>query len=116
MRMRESDAARKVLCTKPGGNEDRRRGRPKVRRSDELGKDVVRAGCRTWGGLMCRQGRGGGTTLRRSVPTQGCSANVRRGRKEEEEEEEEGEERRRRRKKKKKEGRRRRRRRKKKEE
>jgi len=48
MRMRESDPAGKVLGTKPGGNEDGRRGRPKLRRCGELGEDVVRTGCRTW--------------------------------------------------------------------
>jgi hypothetical protein len=48
MRIGESDLAREVLCTKPRGNEDRRRGRPKLRRCNELGEDVVRAGCRTW--------------------------------------------------------------------
>ena len=35
---------------------------------------------------MCGQGRGGGGSLRRSVPTQGCSTSVRRGRKKKEEE------------------------------
>jgi hypothetical protein len=31
MRMKESDPARKVLCTKPGGIGDRKRGRQKLR-------------------------------------------------------------------------------------
>jgi hypothetical protein len=35
MKMEESDPAKKVLCTKPGGNGDRR-GRPKLRWCDEL--------------------------------------------------------------------------------
>jgi hypothetical protein len=48
MRMEERDPAKKVLCTKPGGNEDRRRGRPKLRMCDELEEVVARAGCRTW--------------------------------------------------------------------
>ena len=39
---------------------------------------------------MCGQGRGGGGSLRRSVPTQGCSTSVRRGRKKKEGEEEGG--------------------------
>lgn len=48
MRMEERDPAKTVLCTKPGGNEDRRKGRPKLRMSDELEEVVARAGCRTW--------------------------------------------------------------------
>jgi hypothetical protein len=31
MRMEESDPAKKVLCSKPGGNGDRRIGRTKLR-------------------------------------------------------------------------------------
>jgi hypothetical protein len=46
MRMEESDRARKVLCTKPGGIGDRKRGRPTLRWCDDL--DVVRVGCRNW--------------------------------------------------------------------
>jgi hypothetical protein len=48
MRMEERNPAKKVLCTKPGGNEDRRSGRPKLRMCDELEEVVARAGCRTW--------------------------------------------------------------------
>jgi hypothetical protein len=47
MRMAERDPAKTVLCAKPGGNEDRRRGRPKLKMSDELEEVVARAGCRT---------------------------------------------------------------------
>jgi hypothetical protein len=48
MKMEESDPARKVLCTKPGGIGDRKRGRPKLRWCDELEEDVARVGCRNW--------------------------------------------------------------------
>jgi hypothetical protein len=48
MRIEESDPARKVLCTKPGGIGDRKRGRPEVRCRDELEEDVARVGCRNW--------------------------------------------------------------------
>ena len=48
MRVRESDLAREVLGAEPGGNGDRRKGRPTLRRCGELGKDVIRVGCRTW--------------------------------------------------------------------
>jgi len=47
MRMEESDPAKKVLCTRPGGNGCRKRGRPKLRWCDEF-KDVVRVGDRNW--------------------------------------------------------------------
>jgi len=47
MRIEERDPARKAPCTKLVGNEDRRRGRPKMRMCDEL-EEVARAGCRTW--------------------------------------------------------------------
>jgi hypothetical protein len=67
----------KCFCTKPGGNEDGRSGRPNLRRCEELGEE---AGCRTLG-LMCREGRGGGGTLRREVTAGGCSTIVRRRRK-----------------------------------
>jgi hypothetical protein len=46
--MEESDPAKKVLCTKPAGSEDRRRGRPKLRRCDELEEEVARVGCKNW--------------------------------------------------------------------
>jgi hypothetical protein len=39
MRMEDSYPAKKVLCTKPVGNGDRRRGRPKLRWCDELHDD-----------------------------------------------------------------------------
>jgi hypothetical protein len=37
-RMEESDPAKKILCTKPGGNGGRMRGRPKLRWCHELGE------------------------------------------------------------------------------
>jgi len=45
--MEESDLAKKVICTKPGGNGCRKRGRTKLRWCDEL-EDVARVGCRNW--------------------------------------------------------------------
>ena len=48
MRMEGSDPRKKVLCTEPGGNGGRRRGRPKLRRCEEFEKDVARVGCRNW--------------------------------------------------------------------
>jgi hypothetical protein len=48
MRMDERDAAKKVLCTEPGGTGNRKRGRPKLRWCDEVEKDVARAGCRNY--------------------------------------------------------------------
>ena len=48
MRMEERDPAKKVLCTKPARKEARRRGRPKLRRCNELEEVVARAGCKTW--------------------------------------------------------------------
>jgi hypothetical protein len=47
MRTEESDSAKKVLCTRPGGNGCRKRGRPKLRWCDEL-EDVARVGYRNW--------------------------------------------------------------------
>jgi len=44
MRIRESDLARRLRASKPGGNENRRSDRPTLRRCDELGEDVVRVG------------------------------------------------------------------------
>jgi hypothetical protein len=44
--MEESNPANKFLCTKPGGNGDRR-SRPKLRWCEEL-QDVAGAGCRNW--------------------------------------------------------------------
>jgi hypothetical protein len=41
--MEERDPAKKVLCTEPVRNEARRRGRPKLRRCNEL-EEVVRKG------------------------------------------------------------------------
>jgi hypothetical protein len=44
--MEEREPAKKVLCNKPGRNEDRRRGRSKLRMcDDELEEVVARAGC-----------------------------------------------------------------------
>jgi hypothetical protein len=48
MRMEERDLAKEVLCTKPVRNKARRRGRPKLRRCNELEEVVARAGCKTW--------------------------------------------------------------------
>ena len=48
MRVEESDPAKKVLCSIPGGSGDRRRDRRKLRRCDELEEDVARVGCRNW--------------------------------------------------------------------
>jgi hypothetical protein len=48
MRMKESDPARNVICTKPGGIGGRKRGRPQWRWCDELEEDVVRVRCRNW--------------------------------------------------------------------
>jgi hypothetical protein len=48
IRMEESGPVRKVLCTKPGGIGDKKRGRPEVRWCDELEEDVARVGCRNW--------------------------------------------------------------------
>jgi hypothetical protein len=48
MRMEGSDPRKKVLCTEPGGNGGRRRGRPKLRRCEEFEEDVVKVGCRNW--------------------------------------------------------------------
>ena len=38
----------KVLCTKPGGNGDKRRGRPKLRWYNELEEDIAEVGCLNW--------------------------------------------------------------------
>jgi hypothetical protein len=46
--MEESDPARKVLCTTPGGIGGRKRGRPKLRWWDELEEDITWVGCRNW--------------------------------------------------------------------
>jgi hypothetical protein len=48
MRMEDSYPAEKVFCTKPGGNADRRRGRPKLRWCNELEEDFAQVGCRYW--------------------------------------------------------------------
>ena len=48
MRMEEMYPAKKDLCTKPGGNGDRRRGRPKLRWCNELKEDFTQVGCRNW--------------------------------------------------------------------
>ena len=37
----------KVLCAKPGENDDRR-GRPKLRWCVELGNNIAQVGCRNW--------------------------------------------------------------------
>jgi hypothetical protein len=39
-RTEESDSAKKVLCTKPQRNGDRRKGRPKLRASYGLGAEI----------------------------------------------------------------------------
>jgi len=65
----------KVLCAKPEGNDDRSRGRPKLRRCVELGNNIAQAGV---GKLMPSQERRGRSTLRRSRPTQEYSTNGRR--------------------------------------
>ena len=44
----ESDPAREVLCTQPGGIGDSKRGRPKYRWCEELKEDVARVGYRNW--------------------------------------------------------------------
>jgi hypothetical protein len=62
MRMDKSDLAKKVLCTKPGGTGDRKRGRPKLRWCDEL-EDVARVGCRNWR-LNASHERSDGSSLR----------------------------------------------------
>jgi hypothetical protein len=67
--MEESDPTNKVLCTKPGGSGDRRRGRPKLRKCDESEKDVSSVGAETGELLHSR---------RRSSHIQGGSANGRR--------------------------------------
>jgi hypothetical protein len=38
----------KVLCAKPGGNEARRKGRPKLKWCVELGNNVAQVGSRNW--------------------------------------------------------------------
>jgi hypothetical protein len=48
MRIEESDPAMKVLCTKQGGNGDRR-GSPKLRWRDVLQEGVSKGWCRNWG-------------------------------------------------------------------
>jgi hypothetical protein len=47
MGMEKREPAQKsFLPTKPGGREDRRRGRPKFKWCDELEEDVAMGGCR----------------------------------------------------------------------
>jgi hypothetical protein len=48
IRMEDNYPAKKVLCTKPGGNGDRRRGRPKLWWCDELEEDFAQVDCRNW--------------------------------------------------------------------
>ena len=48
MRVEKSDSAKKFRCTKPGGSEDTRRGRPKLWWCDEVDDDVIGVGCRNW--------------------------------------------------------------------
>jgi hypothetical protein len=48
MRTDESDPARKVDCTEPGGTGDRKRDRAKLRWCDESDEDVAQVGCRNW--------------------------------------------------------------------
>jgi hypothetical protein len=45
----DNDPAKKVLCKKPGGNLDIRKGRPMWRWCDELEGGVARVGRRNWG-------------------------------------------------------------------
>jgi hypothetical protein len=69
IKMEESDPAKKVLCTKPGGNGDRRKGRPKLRWCYEL-QDYAQNGVEI-GELISSEERSGGKSLRRSLRTQG---------------------------------------------
>jgi len=48
-----------VLCTKPGGNGDRRRSRPNLRWCNEIEEDITEVvGCRNWRiNVQSRQGR-----------------------------------------------------------
>jgi hypothetical protein len=64
MRIGESDLAKKVLCTKPGGSGERRRGRPKLWWCDELEVDITWVGCRNWRN-NAQSRRSGGNSLRR---------------------------------------------------
>ena len=48
MKMEESDAAKKVPCTKAEVNGDRKRGRSKYRWCDKLEKEVTQIRCRNW--------------------------------------------------------------------
>jgi hypothetical protein len=73
MRTEDSDSAKEVLCTRLGGNEDRRTCRPKSRWCDKLVEDVVWVGYTTW--RVSAQSRQ--NTLRRSIPTQGGRFNGR---------------------------------------
>jgi len=76
MKTEESDTAKKVLCTKPRGNGDRRNGRPKLRWCDDLNDDVQDGA--EIGELISSENRSGGKSLRRSRRTQGCCGNGRR--------------------------------------
>jgi hypothetical protein len=76
--LEESDPAKKVICTKPGGSEVRR-GRPMLRWCDELKEDVAQVFFFIEiVELMHSQERSGGISLRRLNPTQGRSINGRR--------------------------------------
>jgi hypothetical protein len=44
----DSDPAKKVLCNKPVGNADIRRGKRKWRWCDKLEGGVPKVGCRNW--------------------------------------------------------------------
>jgi hypothetical protein len=68
-----SDPAKKVLCTKLGGNVDRR-DRLKLRWCDKLEGDVAGVGCRNWR-LMCSQERSCGSSMRTSSPSHRCRTN-----------------------------------------
>jgi hypothetical protein len=47
-----------VLYTKPRGNGDRRKGRPKLRWCNELEEDITDVGCRNWRiNIQSRQGQ-----------------------------------------------------------
>jgi len=76
MKKEKRDPAKKVLCTKSGGNVDRRGGRPKLRWCDEL-HDVPQDGAEI-GELKNSEDRSGGKSLRRSRSSQRCCNNGRR--------------------------------------
>ena len=46
MQVNDSNPAKKVLTSRPGGS--RPRGRPKLRWQDQVAEDAATAGCRNW--------------------------------------------------------------------